>query len=488
MRPSPVPPAEIESILRQVRARFGERPEAAAESAPGSPPRPRPAAPALGEGIHPTVEGAVTAAAAAFGRFAEAGLERRRTVVAAIRRAMLESAEELGALAREETGLGRTGDKALKNRLVAGKTPGTEDLEPETVTGDHGTTITEYAPFGIVASITPTTNPTSTIINNSIAILAAGNAVVFNVHPNAKAVSVETVRRLNRAIVGAGGPPDLVTALPEPTIASAQELMAHRRVRLLLVTGGPGVVEEALKTRKRAITAGPGNPPVVVDDTADIGHAAREIVRGASFDNNVVCTDEKEVFVVASKADELLRAMGRGGAVVLTPHQLRQIERVIFREPGAPGKPGRIDPRWIGKNAGAILAEIGVAAGDEVRLAVAEVPREHSLVWTEQMMPVLPVVRVGSVDEAIDLAHAAEHGFRHTASIFSRDVSTITRMARLMNVSIFVANAANLAGLGDGGEGFTSYSIATPTGEGLTRPRTFSRVRRFTVAGSLRVV
>jgi acyl-CoA reductase-like NAD-dependent aldehyde dehydrogenase len=264
--------------------------------------------------------------------------------------------------------------------------------------------------------------------------------------------------------------------------------MRHPRVRILLVTGGPAVVKEALRTDKRAITAGPGNPPVVVDSSADIGRAAREIVRGASFDNNMVCTDEKEVLVVNERAGDLLNALGGESAVVLKEYQIRQLERVIFEELGEPGKPGRINRRWVGQNAGRILAEIGIGAGPELRLAVAEVPREHSLVWTEQMMPILPVVRVRNVDEAIELARQAEHGFRHTASIYSNDVEAITRMARVLNVSIFVANAANLAGLGAGGEDFTSFSIATPTGEGLTRPRTFSRVRRLTVAGSLRII
>jgi acyl-CoA reductase-like NAD-dependent aldehyde dehydrogenase len=349
-------------------------------------------------------------------------------------------------------------------------------------------TVTEYAPFGVVAAITPTTNPTATIINNTIAIVSAGNALVFNAHPNAKGVSAENVRRINRVVVAAGGPENLVTTVDEPTIESAQELMRHPRVRLLMVTGGPGVVEEALKTDKRAITAGPGNPPVVVDETADIALAAREIVRGASFDNNMVCTDEKEVFVVASRADELLRAMAADRAVVLKEYQLRQLERVIFERLGEPGKPGRINRKWIGQNAGKILAEIGVAVEDDVRLVVAEVPTDHSLVWTEQMMPVMPVVRVKSADEGIDLAVKAEHGFRHTASIFSNDVDRITHMARAMNVSIFVANSANVAGLGGGGEDFSSFSIATPTGEGLTRPRTFSRIRRLAVVGSLRIV
>ncbi len=474
---------EIQAIIRRVRERVGGPEAAAPRRAPS-----RPRKEALGEGIFSSIEGAVEAAWEAFQSFSEMGLERRRTIIDALRQAMREAAADLARLAHEETGLGRAEDKEVKNLLVTDKTPGPEDLEPQVTTGDLGMTVTEYAPFGVVAAITPTTNPTATIINNTIAVVSAGNAVVFNPHPNAKAVSVEQVRRINRAITACGGPPHLVATIQEPTIETAQSLMRHSRVRLLLVTGGPGVVEEALKTRKRAITAGPGNPPVVVDETADIGLAAREIVRGASFDNNIVCTDEKEVFVVGSEADELVRAMEQHGGVVLKEYQIKQLERVIFERLGEPGKPGRINRRWIGQNASKLLAEIGVSAGDEVRLLVAPVLRDHSLVWTEQMMPVMPVVRVRSADEGIDLALRAEHGFRHTASIFSNDVSRITRMARAMNVSIFVANAATLAGLGAGGEDFTSFSIATPTGEGLTRPRTFSRIRRLTVVGSLRIV
>jgi acyl-CoA reductase-like NAD-dependent aldehyde dehydrogenase len=349
-------------------------------------------------------------------------------------------------------------------------------------------TITEFAPFGVVGAITPTTNPTSTIINNTIAAVAAGNAVVFNVHPNAKRVSVRNIRWINQAIVEGGGPPDLVTAVPEPTIESAQELMNHPQVRILMITGGPGVVEEARKSRTRAILAGPGNPPVVVDQSADIELAGREIVRGASFDNNLICIDEKVVFVVDSVADSLLKAMTENRTFVLKEYQLRQLERVIFAKLGEPGQPSRISPAWVGKHAGKILGEIGVRAGDDLRLVVADVPAQHTLVWTEQLLPVLPVVRVRSVDEAIDLAIRAEHGCGHTASIFSRDVDAITRMARDINVSIFVANAANLAGLGQGGEGYSSFSIASPTGEGLTRPRSFSRERRMVVAGGLRIV
>lgn len=480
--------AEIQAIVERVRRRLGE-----AGERPGEGLRARAALSAageaeLGDGIVPSIAEAVAAAGSAFAAYREIGLEGRKAIVAAIRASMVEHGERLAELAVAETGLGRVADKIVKNRLVTAKTPGPEDLEPTAVTGDEGMTVTEFAPFGIVAAITPTTNPTSTIINNTIAIVSAGNAVVFNVHPNAKRVSAENIRLLNRAIVAAGGPEGLVTGVPEPTIESAKELMHHPDVRLLLVTGGPGVVREALKTDKRAVTAGPGNPPAVVDQTADVDKAGRDIVAGASFDNNLICTDEKTTIAVESVADRLVRAMGAHGAYVLKEHELRRLERVIFTEPLTPGRPAHVNPAWIGKDAAVILREIGVRADGDVRLAVAEVPREHSLVWTEQMMPVLPVVRVPDVERAIELAVRSEHGFRHTASIHSTNVETITRMARAMNCSIFVANGPNYSGLGEGGEGFASFSIASPTGDGLTRPRTFSRGRRIAVVGALRIV
>jgi acyl-CoA reductase-like NAD-dependent aldehyde dehydrogenase len=472
---------EIAAVIERVRLRLRGNAEA-------EPPRPAPAEVAAGDGIYPDVDAAVAAARKAFEAYHTMGLKKRHRIIDAVRAAMREHGAELAHMAHEETGLGRAEDKVLKNQLVTEKTPGPEDLEPRVWSGDQGLTVTEYAPFGVIGAITPTTNPTATIINNTIAIVSAGNAVVFNAHPAAKRVSVHAVRLINQAIVSAGGPPDLVTATPEPTIESAQQLMNHPQVRILMITGGPGVVREAQKTRKRAICAGPGNPPVVVDANADLELAGREIVRGGSFDNNVICTDEKLVIAVDSATDELLRQMQANHSYLLKEYELKKLERVIFSEMGEPGKPGRINGQWIGKNAGVILAEIGIQAGSDLRLVLADVPAEHSLVWTEQMMPVMPVVRVRTVDDAIDLAVRAEHGCGHTASIYSRDVNAITRMARDIDVSIFVANAANLAGLADGGEGYTSFSIASPTGEGLTRPRSFSRDRRMTVAGGLRIV
>jgi acyl-CoA reductase-like NAD-dependent aldehyde dehydrogenase len=442
----------------------------------------------LGEGIFATVDNAVDAATVAFREFDGMTLEGRKAIIASVRESMHESAEELARHAHQETGLGRPKDKLVKNRLVARKTSGTEVLVPQAITGDNGLTLTEYAPYGVIGAITPTTNPTSTIICNTIAMLAAGNSIVFNVHPGARECSRANVRLLHRAIVRAGGPANLVCAIAEPTIESAQEVMHHRGIRLLAVTGGTGVVRAAMKSGKRAICAGPGNPPVVVDATADLELAGKRIVAGASFDNNIVCTDEKEVIAVESIVDELTRQMGLHGAYLVNAGELRRLEDVIFTEQRGPGRRAVVNKDLIGKNANEILARAGISVHGDPRLAVVRVPNDHPLIWTEQMMPVLPVTSVPDVDRGIELAKAAEHGFGHSAGMYSRDIGALSRMARVINTSIFTKNGPFYAGLGEGGEGHTSFTIASPTGEGLTGPISFSRIRRCVLVDHFRIV
>jgi acyl-CoA reductase-like NAD-dependent aldehyde dehydrogenase len=491
----PLDDSKISYIVQRVLREMGNSAQPVTSPAPGpalhrSPTgQTAPGATAAGQdGIFATMDDAVAAARAALRAMSQMTLAKRYEIIAAVRASMREHAELLARMACEETGLGRPEDKLEKNLLVVEKTPGPEILQPLAWSGDGGLSLIERAPYGVVGAITPVTNPTSTIINNAISILAAGNAVVFNVHPSARHVCSYQIQLINRAIVGAGGPANLLTAIIEPTIESAQELMRHPGVRVLLVTGGPGVVKEAMRSGKRAICAGPGNPPVVVDETADIDKAGREIVFGGGFDNNIICVDEKEIFVVDRVADQLKAAMCAHGAVEVPVHKLHALERVIFQEMGAPRKPGVTNKQWVGKYAGDILREIGIPAGREVRLALVEAPLEHPLVWTEQLMPVMPLVRVRSCDEAIDLAVEAEHGFGHTASMWSRDIDKLSRMAREIDTSIFVKNGPNLAGLGYHGEGFTSFSIASPTGEGLTSALTFSRIRRCTLVDHFRIV
>ncbi len=482
-------PEQIDIIARKVAQNLGQSVSPVPVAASGFASSSSDVDPAeLRDGIFASVDEAVKAAGVAFQKYSQLPLKKRNEIISSIRREMWENAEMLAQEAHAETGLGRVDSKIVKNRLVTEKTPGTEDLQPISWSGDHGLTIVERAPYGVIAAITPTTNPTSTIICNTIGMLAAGNAVVFNVHPNATKVSCLNIQLLNRAITAVGGPPNLVTGIAKPTIESAQALMRHSGVRLLVVTGGPGVVKEAMSSGKRAICAGPGNPPAVVDETADIEKAAADIVFGASLDNNIICTDEKEVFVVDSVADRFLKAMQANRAYLLTRDQMKQLEGVIFTELRGPRKPGVINKKFIGKNAGYILEQIGIRVDDSVRLAVAEVDIDHPLIWTEQMMPVLPVARVRSADEGIDLAVQAEHGFRHTASMHSKNIEKLSRMARVMNCSIFVKNGPNAAGLGYNGEGYCSFSIASPTGEGLTGPRSFSRERRCTLVDYFRIV
>ena len=439
-------------------------------------------------GVFSNLEAAVLAAEEAHFRLVALPLAVRARALEHIRAKLRANVRLLAELAVSETGMGRVEDKILKNLLVINQTPGLEDLEPHIYTGDHGITLTEWAPYGLIGAAGPSTNPSETVINNGIGMIAGGNSVVFAAHPSAKKVCQTTVSLMCEAMAEAGGPENVITTVAEPTIESAQAMMHHPKVRMLVVTGGPGVVAEALASKKKVIAGGPGNPPVVVDETADIARAARDIVAGASLDNNVICTDEKEVFVVDKVADALLAGMARSGAYVLQPYQLPQIQRVVLAEDRGPRKHALTNKRLVGKNASVILKEIGVSVGPEVRLIVADVPPDHQFVWTELLLPVLGVARVRNADEGMDWSVLAEHGFRHTASIHSKNIERLSKMARMMNCSIFVKNGPNYAGLGMGGEGPTSFTIASPTGEGMTTARTFTRRRRCTLIDSFRIV
>lgn len=484
--------AQIESIIHNVMAelRQGERVRH------GPPPEhvpatvPPPPAPVVqhGDNLFPDVESAASAARLAYQQLQALPLSIREKMVAHIRRTLRENAQLLAHRAWQESGMGRYEDKIEKMLLNANKAPGTEMLDPGAWSGDGGLTVVEYAPYGVIGSIIPSTNPVSTVACNSISMIAAGNAIVFNAHPGARASSNYAIQLVNQAIVEAGGPQNLACAIANPTIETAQAIMKHKGINLLTVTGGIGVVQEAMQSGKRAICAGPGNPPVVVDESADLEQAGRDIVRGASFDNNIICTDEKEIFAVSSIADELKKAMCRYGALELDQEQYSRLEKAIYEQPPTRGKHGSMNKGLIGKNANRLLQEIGIEAGDEIRLVLVEVAADDPLVFSEQMMPVLPLVRVRNADEGINMAKEAEHGFRHTAVMHSKNLDHLSRMAREMDCSIFVKNGSSLDGLGYEGEGFCAFTIASPTGEGITNPISFSRIRRCVLKDSFRIV
>ena len=427
-------------------------------------------------GVFASIDEAVAASSVAQASLVQLGIGKREKIVAAMRSAILSQVDMLGALSVEETGLGRREDKTVKTRLAAEGTPGVEDLQTEAYSGDGGLTIIEQAPFGVIGAITPSTNPAETVISNSIAMVAGGNTVVFSVHPQAKRVSRRTIEILNDAIVGAGGPRNLLTTVAEPSKESSEALMRHPGIRLLVVTGGPEIVRIAMLSGKKVIAAGPGNPPVVVDESADIPGAARAIIAGAALDNNVLCIAEKEVFVVDSVCDALLAEMEAAGGFRISLEQARALlPHIIVRSPD--GSPAA-NKKYVGKDVQVILAAIGLTVPTSARLAFFEAPRDCPLVALEQLMPVLPVVRVRDVAEAIECAVKAEGGHHHTAVMHSRNVDNLTSMGRAIDTTIFVKNGPSFAGLGFGGEGAASYTIATPTGEGVTTARSFTRRRR----------
>lgn len=439
-------------------------------------------------GIFTNMNQAVDAAQMAFHELKKLSLETRKDIIENIRKISKDNVVLLSKMATDETGMGRWEDKVIKNNLAIRKTPGVEDVLPETFSDDHGITLMERAPYGVVGSISPSTNPTATIISNCIGMIAAGNSVVFNTHPSAKKVSALLVSLLNKAITDAGGPKNLVTCIETPTLDSAREMMSHPKIALLVVTGGPGVVKAAMKMEKKTIAAGPGNPPCVVDETADLVKAGKDIVAGASFDNNLICICEKETIVVDAVGDKLKAEMIKNGAYELNREQIQKVTQLVITDPGKPGHEGATNKDFVGKNASVIAKAIGLNIPESTRLLLCEVDANHPLVWTEQLMPVMPFVRVPNVDDAIDLAVRCEHGFRHTAIMHSHNIAKLSKMAKVMDCSIFIKNGPSYAGLGEGGAGFASFTIASPTGEGVTRARTFTRERRCTLVDFFRII
>jgi len=448
--------------------------------------------PKLPEGSGPlfeTMEEAVVSSTAAQRFFQSQGLEKRKEIIAAIRVAAVNNSEILASEAQAETKMGRADDKTQKNLLAARKTPGVEDVQPSAFTGDRGMTLVEYGPFGVIGAVIPSTNPTSSVINNAISILSGGNSVIFAPHPAAKNCSLKTITVLQEAVSALGGPPALISAMKKPSLEGAEMLFDDERVRMLAVTGGPAVVKRAMKSEKRVIAAGPGNPPAVVDETANFPRCAQDIISGASFDNGVLCTAEKEV-IVCEKAWvsflDALRADKR--AYELTEKQIDEVAKIAIREPATPEKPEAVVNRdFIGRDAAVIAKSIGVEVPSSVRLLWAAVPEGHPYVWTEQLMPVLPVVKVSGIEEAVDLAVRVEGGNRHTAVMHSLNVENLSKMARAVQVSIFVKNGPSYMGLGMG-EGYATLTIATPTGEGLTKAKDFTRELRCALVDNFRIV
>lgn len=470
-----VNPDLIRSVVQEVLSQMGPLSTGPVASASARPDR---------LGVFPSVDEAVAAATEAFNAFKKRPVADRKTATELIRKMCKDQAEELGRMELEETKIGRLDHKIEKLSAVIQIVQGVDYLIPQMESGDLGVAITELAPFGVIGAITPVTHSLPTLACNAISMLSAGNTVVFNAHPSGAKIAAEGVRRFNAAIRKAIGIDNLITIIDPPTLESAQGLFDHRGVSLLVVTGGPMVARAALASKKRAIVAGPGNPPVVVDATADLERAAAGIIKGAAYDNNLLCVGEKQVFGVSDIFDKLMEAMSRHGGFRLSHQQVESLTKAAFPV-GSDGKP-HLNKDLIGRDPAVLAAAAGFSVPAGTQLLYGETDENHLFVQTEQMMPFVPFIRVSCVDKAIALAKSSEHGFGHTAILHSRDTNVMTKMGKIMECTIFVINGPSTDGLGLGGAGEASFSIAGPTGEGITTPRTFTRRRRTTVVDAMR--
>jgi len=443
---------------------------------------------ASGFGVYEDMNQAVEAAQRSFEKLREGGMTARKKAIAVIRKLCVAKAREWGEIEFQETKIGRLDHKIEKLGICGDLVPGVEMLDRMAFSGDSGLTVIDYAPWGVIGAITPSTHSVPTLTGNAINMVAAGNAVVYNTHPSAAKCAAIAIRAYNQAIFAETGISDLLTTVVKPTLDTFDAMCKHPSVKLLCVTGGPAVVAAAMKTGKRAVCAGPGNPPVVVDETADLDHAARSIIQGASYDNNLLCIGEKEVFVVASVADKLMEALRKAGAVQLDARQVEALAEKAFVFPKGQGAgcPHPVVNRdLVGRDAAVLAKAIGLDVPASTQLLFGETKADHIFVDEEQMMPFIPVVRVPDVEAAIAEAIKAEHGYKHTGIMHSQNIRNLTRMAQEIDTTLFIKNGPCMTGLGLGGEGFLSFSIATPTGEGVTTPMTFTRSRRCVMVENL---
>ena len=431
------------------------------------------------KGVFSDMNEAIEASKKAQKIVARMSMDQREAIISKIRQKIKENAEILARMGVEETGMGNVGHKILKHQLVAEKTPGTEDITTTAWSGDRGLTLIEMGPFGVIGAITPCTNPSETVLCNTIGMLAGGNTVVFNPHPAAIKTSIYAVNLLNEASVEVGGPDNIAVTVEHPTMETSDVMMKHKDIHLIAATGGPGVVTAVLSSGKRGIGAGAGNPPALVDETADIRKAAEDIVNGCTFDNNLPCIAEKEIVAVDSIADELLHYMvNEQGCYMISKEEQDALTEVVL-------KGGRLNRKCVGRDAKTLLGMIGITVPDNIRCITFEGPKEHPLIAEELMMPILGVVRAKDFDDAVEQAVWLEHGNRHSAHIHSKNVDNITKYAKAIDTAILVKNGPSYAALGFGGEGYCTFTIASRTGEGLTSASTFTKRRRCVMTDSL---
>ena len=430
-------------------------------------------------GVFQDMNEAIAAAKKAQKIIGKMPMDHREKILSSIRGKIKENAEILARMGVQETGMGNVGHKILKHQLVAEKTPGTEDITTTAWSGDRGLTLIEMGPFGVIGAITPCTNPSETVLCNTIGMVAGGNTVVFNPHPAAIKTSIFAINLVNEASIEVGGPDNIACTVEKPTMDTSNIMMKHKDIPLIAATGGPGVVTAVLSSGRRGIGAGAGNPPALVDETADLCKAAEDIVNGCTFDNNLPCIAEKEIVAADSVADELMHYMvSEQGCYLASKEEQDALTAVVMKN-------GRLNRKCVGRDAKTLLGMIGVTVPDNIRCITFEGPKEHPLIATELMMPILGVVRAKDFEDAVEQAVWLEHGNRHSAHIHSKNVDNITKYAKAIDTAILVKNGPSYSALGFGGEGFCTFTIASRTGEGLTSASTFTKRRRCVMCDSL---
>lgn len=382
--------------------------------------------------------------------------EDRDRFIAKIKENFLKIIDEETTKEFVETGYGRLADKLMKNRGSIIEAAGTEALQPHAMASSKGLTVEYRAPYGLVAALTPVTNGLPTVACNTIAMIAAGNSIVFNAHPAGK----------------------LATMPRTPNTETLKEMMESPLVSLLIGTGGESMVELLMSSKKKVIAAGPGNVPVIIDETADVKAAAQTLMQNVPVENTMLCITEKEAFVVEDVYDEFLAEMQRLGARLLTPEEAQKVAAVaVHQESSGKWMP---EKKFVGRDPNVILEAAGVTPSDfDLRLAIIEADMDCPFVPCEQLMPIFPIVKVKDFAEAERLAVETEHGYHHSAAIWTGSLERATHFGKLINTTCFAMNGATVAACGMGGTGTGSVTIATGTGEGFTTPASFTRVRRF---------
>ena len=377
------------------------------------------------------VRAKIEAAYQASRQYAGYSQEQVDAIVDRVAAAARANAESLARMAVEETGYGNVKDKTAKNLLNSDLLH--QKIAPLKTIGvlaerqEEG--ITEIAvPVGVVAAVLPTTNPTSTAFYKCLIALKAGNAIVCSPHPRARRCTCETVRLLAEAAEAAGAPQGIVQCVNEATIQGTNELMRHKRTGVILSTGGSGIVRAAYSSGKPAIGVGPGNVPVLIDDSANIEKAVASVVDGKSFDFGTVCSSEQTIVVNEQRREQVWAALEANRAHRCNAQETALLEKLLLT------KDFRINPDCVGQSPQKIASMAGFSVSDETRILTVEIEgvgRGHPL-SAEKLSPVLSVYFVKTFDEAVEACVGVLNfgGRGHTCVIYSEDEANVMEYGR----------------------------------------------------------